>query len=93
MNASDSMKLARAILDLAHGVSSAREVRSLSVGELAAQVGVEALDIEMMEEGMRPTCLCCSGSSTHLTPTFVSEAASRCPSTRRSPRSRSSIAL
>lgn len=51
MNASDSMKLARAILDLAHGVSSAREVRSLSVGELAAQVGVEALDIEIMEEG------------------------------------------
>ena len=34
-----------------YGVSSAREARSLSVDDLAAQVGVESVDIELLEEG------------------------------------------
>lgn len=51
MTADRTTRLARAILDLAHGVSSAREARSLSVDELAIRAGVEAVDIEMLEEG------------------------------------------
>lgn len=46
-----SKRLARAILDLAHGLSLAREGRSLTVDALAARVGCEAEDIEMLEEG------------------------------------------
>lgn len=47
----DEKKLARAILDLAHCISSARESRSLSVEELATRTGLEVIDIEMIEEG------------------------------------------
>lgn len=50
-NDTNTKKLAHAMLDLAHGVSSAREARLLSVDDLALRAGVEALDIEMLEEG------------------------------------------
>ena len=47
----DSRKLARALLDLAQGISSAREARSLTAEELATRAGLEVGDIEMIEEG------------------------------------------